>query len=522
MRAIPAKRSGFMAIVTFAAINVGSNELEMKIFELSVKYGIKEIDHIRHAVELGKDTYNNGKISFKLVDEICKVLKDFRRIMSEYRVDAYRACATSAMREAGNMNIILDQIRIRTGIEVQVLSNSEQRLLCYKSIAGRENDFNKIIQKSTAIVDVGAGSVQISLFDKDALVATQNVKLGSLRLREMLANIEEEGSDFYKLVDELINNDLETFIRVFLKEKEVRRIIAVGEYMEYLVHRVNGGKVSSSITRAEFIREYENLSVQNPDRIAEILDISKERATQFLPAMMVYKNMIEKTDTEIIWTPGINLCDGMAFDYGEKNVRIKLSHDFSEDILAASRNMAKRFLGNKKHTQMLEELVLRLFDATKKYHGMGKRERLLLQISAILHDCGKYISMATPAECSYHIIMSTEIIGLSHRERMMVANIVKYNTAEFQYYDELEDRVNIEDYYVIAKLTALLRVANAMDRSHKQKFKNLKFQAKERELVITTETMDDITLERGLFESKADFFEEVFGVRPILKQKRSI
>ena len=171
-------------------------------------------------------------------------------------------------------------------------------------------------------------------------------------------------------------------------------------YMEYLVHRVNGGKVSSSITRAEFIREYENLSVQNPDRIAEILDISKERATQFLPAMMVYKNMIEKTDTEIIWTPGINLCDGMAFDYGEKNVRIKLSHDFSEDILAASRNMAKRFLGNKKHTQMLEELVLRLFDATKKYHGMGKRERLLLQISAILHDCGKYISMATPAECS--------------------------------------------------------------------------------------------------------------------------
>ena len=70
------------------------------------------------------------------------------------------------------------------------------------------------------------------------------------------------------------------------------------------------------------------------------------------------------------------------------------------------------------------------------------------------------------------------------------------------------------------KLTAILRIGNAMDRSHKQKFKNLKTAFKNQKLIITTETLEDITLERGLFEQKADFFEEVYGIRPVLKQKR--
>ena len=141
-----------MAIKLFAAIDVGSFELELGIYEVSPKYGIRRVDHVRHVIALGKDTYNNGKISYELVEEMCGVLQQFAEIMEAYKISEYRAYATSAMREARNNQIVLDQIRVRTGIEVQIISNSEQRFISYKAIASKDAEFNKTIQKGTAIV----------------------------------------------------------------------------------------------------------------------------------------------------------------------------------------------------------------------------------------------------------------------------------------------------------------------------------------------------------------------------------
>ena len=162
-----------MAIQTFAAIEIGSFELELGIYEISAKTGIHCVDTVRHVISLGSETFSKGKISYDMVEEMCSVLNDFVQIMNLYKVKDYRAYATSAMREARNNQIILDQIRVRTGIRVRIISNSEQRFISYKAIALKEAEFNRIIQKGTAIVDVGFGSAQLSLFDKDALVTTQ-------------------------------------------------------------------------------------------------------------------------------------------------------------------------------------------------------------------------------------------------------------------------------------------------------------------------------------------------------------
>ena len=82
--------------------------------------------------------------------------------------------------------------------------------------------------------------------------------------------------------------------------------------------------------------------------------------------------------------------------------------------------------------------------------------------------------------------------------------------------------ISTDAYLTLVKLTAILRVANALDRSHKQKFKDIRPYLSGKELVITTKVMDDITLEQGLFKDKADFFEEVYGIRPVLKKKRGL
>ena len=160
---------------TFAAIDVGSYELTMKIFEFSGKNKIREIDHIRHRIDLGTETYATGKLNYDKVEELSKVLKEYKKIMDTYQVNAYKAYGTSAIREMKNSAIIRDQIEQRTGIRVDVLSNSEQRFLDYKSVASKGEEFDRILEKGTVIVDIGGGSIQISLFDKGTLNTTQNL-----------------------------------------------------------------------------------------------------------------------------------------------------------------------------------------------------------------------------------------------------------------------------------------------------------------------------------------------------------
>ena len=156
----------------------------------------------------------------------------------------------------------------------------------------------------------------------------------------------------------------------------------------------------------------------------------------------------------------------------------------------------------------------------KKQNNLTRQERLLLQIATILHNCGAFINLNEVGENSYKIVTSTEIIGISHKQRMIVAAIVRYTTGDFPQFAEMDDVFEKEDYIKIAKLNAILRLADAMDRSHRQKFRNVTIVCRNNTLYITGHTLYDITLEQGIFANSADFFEEVFGIQPLLKQKK--
>jgi exopolyphosphatase/guanosine-5'-triphosphate,3'-diphosphate pyrophosphatase len=119
--------------------------------------------------------------------------------------------------------------------------------------------------------------------------------------------------------------------------------------------------------------------------------------------------------------------------------------------------------------------------------------------------------------------MATEIIGISEAERFIIANIVKYNHQDFDYFDQFvgENEMDRISYLIVAKLTAILRVANGLDLSNKHKVHSVKAATKNGELVLTIDTDKDIALERGLFEYSSRFFEEVFSLRPVIRRKRA-
>lgn len=509
-----------MAVMTFAAIDIGSYEVSMKIFELSKKIGFRELNDVRYSLELGKGVYSNGKLDTQMLDVLCETLNDFKRMMQDFGVVEYRACGTSALRELANPLIIVEQIYRRTGFKVEILSNAEQHFLGYKSIAAIERGFKKMIQKGTAILDVGGGSLQVSLFDKDALVTTQSLKMGSLRIRQRLQELEKTTIHYDKLVEEFIRNDLTNFQCLYLKDRDIKNVILMGDFITDMIFQEE--MKDKIITRNEFMKRYEDTVDKTEDVLAQEMEIDPEYASLVVPTMVVCRSFIDIFQAEALWAPGVSLLDGIAYDYAEKKKFIRSVHNFENDILVTSKNIAKRYSSSKSHIQGTMNLCLNIFDSMKKVHGMGKRERLLIQIAALLHDCGKYISMGNVSECSYQIIMSTEIIGLSSLERKMIAYAVRYNTTAFVYYDEIQmlgAGIDRESYIKIAKMTAILRLANAMDRSHCQKVKGIKTVLKDRELQMVMDSSQDISLELGLLQDKVAFFEEVFGIRLVIRGK---
>jgi exopolyphosphatase/guanosine-5'-triphosphate,3'-diphosphate pyrophosphatase len=511
-----------MAGKTFAAIDVGSYELSMKIFEISLKTGIREIDCVRHRIALGLDSYTTGKITMEKMDELCEVLREFDDIMKSYKVSDYKVYGTSAIRETENTLIVLDQIKNRTGLSIEVISNSEQRFLDYKALATRGKEFDKYIEGGTAILDIGGGSIQISLFENDTLVITQNMRLGVMRMRERLETLSPKSGQYEKLIEEVVNNQFSLFKKLYLKDREIQNLIIIDDYISPVFQKKEICKEPGSMDYKKFMSFMEEISNKNNVDISRWLEISEEHASLLFHSAVLTKQIMEVLGAEHIWAPGVSLCDGIAYEYAQQNKLLATVHDFERDIIASTATISKRYMCNRKRNEILETLALSIFDAMKKVHGLGKRERLLLQIAAQLNDCGKYISQIDVGECTFRIIMATEIIGLSHVEREIVAYVAKYNRDEFEYYDTLGEKTNLsrEAYLKIAKLTAILRVANGLDRSHKQKFKNVKAVLKDNELIISADTTEDITLEKGLLTARAQFFEEVYSVRPVVRQKR--
>ena len=506
-----------MAITTFAAIDVGSYEVEMVIYEISQR-SIKPIDHVRKFIALGRDTYNDQAISFGLVDELCELLYDFVQIMKTYDVKNYRACATSSFREAKNVSNIIDRIKVRTGLKVEVLSNSEQRLITYEAVAGRKEGFNSLIEKGVAMIDVGSGSAQISLFDHGSLITTQNVRLGALRINEVLEHVASGATDKLDMLEEYIDTDVDAIKSLFIKERKIECMIAVGDSINWLIESIDSSEVKEYYTRDEFLEIYHRLYLRNNMR--DNLNMNSEQSLLILPSAMIYKKFLDATEAVSLWVPHVRLCDGLAAEFAARERKSQVGeHDFTADIVAAAKNISKRYSWNKEHVKFVEKNALDMFDILKKYHGLGKRERLLLQIACILHDCGQYISMMRASECSYNIIMATEIIGLSHMEREMVANVVKYTTTDFNEDGGMDD-FSDEIYLTVSKLTAIAKLSNALDRGHKQKFRNTKYQLEDRNLLIVTRTYEDINLERGLMADKTALFEQVYGLTPVIVQKR--
>ena len=360
-----------MSTRTFAAIDVGSFELTMKIFEFSGKNNMREVDCVSRRLDLGSETYATGRISNEKMDELCRTLKEFAGIMESYRAEGYKAYGTSAIREMENLVIIRDQIAQRTGIRIEILSNSEQRFLDYKAVASVGESFRRIIEEKTAILDIGGGSIQLSLFDNDTLVSTQNLRLGVLRIQELLSHLSAKSSQIESLIEETAQAQLETYKKLYLKDSEIKNLIVIDDYISPWAVRRNNGRAAIGAPDLDELRE--KLLCGNQSQAARSLGISEEKVPLVFISAVLVGRIARLMGAECIWAPGATLCDGIAYEYAEKIKMFRGEHDFEEDIVACALNISRRYMGSKKRAETLENITTTIFDSMKKIHGMGKR-----------------------------------------------------------------------------------------------------------------------------------------------------
>lgn len=506
---------------TLAIIDVGSLSLRLKIFEITGKDVPREIESVRRFLALGAETYQRGLISAEQVGELCEILSGFVLKMKEYKIADSICVATSAFREAKNRDFVAEQIRLRTGLNVIVLDNSQERF--YHNLAVKElmNGIEKIIQNGTLILDIGAGSIQSTVYDKSEFVFSQNMLLGSLRVSELLSDLERQTAHYGSVLEEFISHDLEDYHAVEPKGINFQNMIAFGSDIGF-IKGLSGlsPREYCFLPKKRFLETYEYLLKTKPDDLVLSRNIPSATAGLLLPAALIIKKNLEYTGLDGIHMPAASLCDGVMYHYAWEKHGFVLKMDPINDTVSAVRHISKRYRYDKKHAEQVEKHALSIFDGTKRQHGMGDRERLLLQLASIMHEVGKYIHVTNHSTRSYQIIHTTEIIGLNREERETVAYTARFYTQPDLFTDRYFQYLPVDQRITVSKLTAILRMADAMDASHRQKIKNISVTSLPDFLNISFDCNEDLTYELWAFGIKTDLYRQVFGATPVLKPRR--
>lgn len=502
-----------------AAVDIGSHSIRMKICEVDCDAKIAVLETVKKSINLGKDTFISGRIKHDHVEDICAILKSCKKLISEFETDKYVIVATSALREANNCEYILDYIYQKTGLKIEVISESEEIFYTYGSISDTVNSFPRLKEEGILIIDIGSGGAEITLFNNGDLVFTQYIKMGALRLKEVLSNLERKTLNFPNLISEFIESEIDT-LKILLLQNKVKNFMVIGTEIQVL-HSVLGNRKKnydkSVISREAFYKIYQQMIGKSRQQIMEKFGLSPESVETLVPALLLYEKFLSFTSSERIYTPGVSLCDGLLRYMTDKKFGLK-NNAFSEaDIIVSIKKLGERYSYDAMHAAQVEKTALTLFDNTRRLHGYSDKERLKLQIAAIAHDFGKYINIKEHNIISKNIILNSDILGLSKKDINIIANIIRYhanNTPES--HDINYNSMDFESRIMVSKLAAYLKLADALDRSHKQKLVNINAIQNEGSLVIKAETNCDSLLEEWEFERKSGFFRDVYGINPTL------
>ncbi len=282
----------------FAAIDIGSNAARLLVGEIIKEKEhefVKKISYTRIPLRLGEEVFDKGKISDKKLADFVKTMKAFQLIAEIFEVQALRACATSAMRDAENKVEILERVKTETGIEIEIISGDEEAKLIFEAFS-----LLNISDKSQyLVIDVGGGSTEITVFENGIKINARSFDIGTVRMLKDKVNQENW-------------NEIGEWIALNVSAKP-HIIYGTGGNINK-IHKLFGLRENEAVKNSDMNLLLDELLPLNMEERMSLHKLKSDRADVIVPALEIYTFCLNKLNASKILVPKMGLSDGMIYD----------------------------------------------------------------------------------------------------------------------------------------------------------------------------------------------------------------
>ena len=497
-----------------AVIDIGTNSIHMVLADILPDSSYKILDRFKDMTRLGNGAFTARRLSDEAMGRAVGVLKTLVTLARNKGFERIVAVATSAVREAKNGGDFVDLVKAQTGVKIRVISGLEEARLTFLGVRHSMS----LPDKHTLVVDVGGGSVELIVGTRDGSQQAKSLKLGAIRLSDQYLPKMPPTKAMRKQLDEVVRLTLQEALNLF-QVKQFEVVVATsgmaGNLAE-IIHLQQTGRPLPQLNLAQVklkdLRAVEaQLSMSSVKVRLSIPGLDPKRVDTLLPAVVVLHRLLELSSADEMIVCDKAIREGIIYDFIERHRDgLKAEREIPDVRRRNVIGLARRCRVPEVHSLHVADLALRLFDQTKRLHCLGETERNWLEFAAILHDIGYLINPRQHHKHAYYLIKNSDIDGLTAEDIEIIANIARYHrrampAAKHEGYAALSLKMK----RTARILSALLRVADALDRTHFSVVQTVHVKIGQM-LTVTAMVTGDAGMEIWSASQRADLLEQVF------------
>lgn len=499
---------------TFAAVDIGSNSVRLKIARLQ-RGRLTSLLEDREVTRLGEGVFHSGFLTPESMAETVKVLRRFHRATQQVVIDSVRVVATSALRDARNSQAFLEWVRSATGWRVEIISGLEEARLIHLGLVSG----SRVDRLRTLMIDLGGGSCELTVSHAGHIRDAVSLPLGAVRLTDEFLVHDPARKGELKRLRGFIAREVGR-IASRLAAARVKNVIATSGTAAALAAaathlRRSGSRQRTVVSRAEMARIAKRLARLPVAERRKIQGIGPRRAEIVVAGAMVYYELLDRLHLPAFRYSALGLRDGilaqMAADY-DRSTRSgrQIESERWESILKA----VERYRVERRHALDVRESAMLLFSALRSVHRLPPEYREWLSAAAMLYEVGDYVNRNGHHRHTHYIISNSEILGYTPQQRRLIAAIARYLGKSRPATDDGPIKaVDPADRDDVQKAILLLRMARALNLGRSRAVQRVRVRVRSAEIKVTLvpRRRMGVDLELWAVEKERDYFREVFG-----------
>ena len=510
-----------------AFIDLGTYSLRLLLVRLNPNGSHTVLAERKEPVRLGGDEYAENNLQFEAMERAALVCERFAEMARGFNAADIIAVATSATREAENQQDFLDLVEEHAGIRLRVISGLEEARLVYLGVS-RGTHMNG---QTALFIDIGGGSTEMAVGDQVDFKQLESVKAGAIRVAQRFGLDQPDPVDrkYYNEVKCQLRSDTLRAVER-LKAHPWQMVIASSgttRNLARVANHLSGNKLSSGedpkLTYEGLIQASDHLRRLPREQRRNVTGLNPDRADIIVAGAAIIETLMDVFGIEELQTSRCGVRDGLLMNY------LDLSDHDTELYTLSARRRSVTLLGrnchfDEQHAQHVAKLALSMFEAGRqvKLFSFGDSERELLEYAAQLHDIGVFLSFVDHHLHTYYLVRNADLVGFDQTEIATIAALARYHRKGLprRKHKEVED-LDRASYEFVAQLAPVMRVAESLERSHRQVVTGVRFERPDRNrLIMFAQTSGDATLELWAAARHVKAFQRTFGVAFEVQEER--